>query len=64
MKNYLTPILPLIFTLASYGNIDPGIDEQVVTSFNYLFPSANNIKWNETPDAYVVHFTDSGNVQE
>ena len=60
MKYYLTPLIPLLFTFASYGNIEPVIDARVMHTFNILFPSAKNIKWNEMPDSYVVHFTDAG----
>src|SRR5687768_15106961 len=60
MKNYLAPFLPILFTLISYGNINPVIDDRVMHSFTVLFPSAKNIKWNETLESYVVHFTDRG----
>ena len=60
MKNYLAILLPMVFTLALHGNALPVIDERIVHSFSILFPSAKNIKWNETAEAYVVHFTEAG----
>ena len=60
MKNYLALLLPVLFTLVLRGNVLPIIDERVMQSFAVLFPSAKNIKWNETSEAYIVHFTDGG----
>jgi hypothetical protein len=59
MKKYLAPLLPVFFTLSVYAN-GPVIDDKLVSSFNILFPQAQNIKWDETADTYIVHFTDEG----
>lgn len=60
MKKYLIFLLSLLIGLSSFGNANLNIDEQVIRSFNSLFPNAEKIKWDETPDSYVVHFTDGG----
>jgi len=59
MKKYLALLIPVIFALSSYAN-GTLIDDRLVNSFNILFPRAQNIKWDETTTAYVVHFFDEG----
>jgi hypothetical protein len=59
MKKYFALLLPVVFTLSTYAK-SPAIDDRLVNSFNILFPAAQNIRWDETPDTYVVHFTDEG----
>ena len=58
MKKYLTLLLPLLITLATYAR--PVVDDHVINSFKIFFPEAENIRWHETGNSYIVHFMDQG----
>src|SRR5262249_33827292 len=54
----LSAMVVALFVFAS--GVLANVGEKVLASFNKTFPSAENIKWNEDGDHYLVHFTQFG----
>lgn len=59
MKKYLVVLL-MLAGISSFANTSFSIDEKILRSFNALFPNAEQIKWDESPEAFTIHFSDGG----
>src|SRR5688500_6731273 len=57
MKKYLLFSL-LLFALLTATARPDGIDGKILAVFEKTYPHAEDVSWDELPDAYVVHFRD------
>ena len=57
-KNFVFPICLLAFSVSSFAS--PSVDDKVIKSFTETFPAAQEVKWEEFSDNYVVNFVDLG----
>jgi len=58
MKKKLLFLALVVVSLAGYANVN--VNEKVLRSFNETFPSAEQVKWQEFSDNYIVNFVELG----
>jgi len=57
-KNLVFSLCLLALGVSSYAS--PNVDDKVIKSFKETFPGAEQVKWEEFSDNYVVNFVDLG----
>ncbi|MBS1596622.1 MAG: hypothetical protein JST75_00245 [Bacteroidetes bacterium] len=57
-KNLIFSVCLLALGVSSYAS--PSVDDKVIKSFKETFPGAQEVKWEEFSDNYVVNFVDLG----
>jgi hypothetical protein len=58
MKKNVVFLCLLVLSLATYANAN--VNEKVLRSFNETFPAAEQVKWQEFSDNYIVNFVEMG----